>query len=185
MIMPSMKRNTLTLVLLVLTVPLALPACGDTDLLGPGVLVYSRLGEATFSNAPEGLEFSIEYPAEVDVGDPVRVRLALTNVSDGPMEIRHGLPGPEFDLVITTPDSVVVWEYQWTQRFNSNDAAGHLTLEAGESIRGTLTWDQTDLRDGSRASPGEYLVRGVFIGNKHEPGYGWNIWTEPAPLTIR
>lgn len=162
--------------------------CTDESLLGPDVLLYSRYQAGAYSTVvPDGLELRLEHPAAVQRGENARLTLTLTNISADPITV--ALSADErADFVITTTDSIVVWEYLWTLGHNLNDAAAQRTLAPGESIQESQVWDQEDLRTGDRVEPGQYLVRGIFFGNKDDPATGCcttRLWTEPGPISVQ
>lgn len=172
-------------VLLIVTISVL--ACGEPHLLGPDVAVYSRLSAGTFStNVPDGLELGLQYSTPIRGGEAAEVHLALTNVSDQPIDIIHGSPAFQ-DVIVTTTDSTVVWEYLRSLGVNLNDAASTTTLRPGEALEASVTWNGEDLRTGHHVAKGTYFVRGVFFGNRCDgpdhcsDGY---LWTAPAALVM-
>jgi hypothetical protein len=181
----SLRSPIIAAALLIVTISAL--ACGETRLLGPDVVVYSRLSAGAFStNVPDGLELRLQYPTPIRDGEAAEMHLALTNVSGQPIDIIHGSPAFH-DFVVTTADSTVVWEYLRSLGANLNDAASTTTLQPGEALESSVTWNGADLRTGNGVAKGTYLVRGVFFGNKCDgPDHCFDgyLWTAPAALVI-
>jgi hypothetical protein len=105
--------------------------------------------------------------------------LTITNIGDETVGLAHAAYSP-VDFVVTDENAVVVWELMFG--LNIADAARSETLEPGQALTFSDTWNQRDNR-GRSVGPGTYFVRAVFFGNLEET-VGSNLWTQPVPLVI-
>lgn len=128
-----------------------------------------------------GIEISVEFDPEAEMGTDVEFHIVLTNRSDRSIEVEHGHP-PGADIVVLTADGEQVW------RHLGPIIAGvgwSTPLGPGETTRFSITWSQEDL-DGFSVPPGEYLVRGFMRFVYYEDSYskGESLSTGPVPLDL-
>jgi hypothetical protein len=100
------------------------------------------------------------------VGEAVRVRLRLANVSDRPIEVH--LQGREtvFDVVVLDASGAEIW-----RRLGGDPVLAILQLRplaAGDSIEFVATWNQTD-GAGRQVPTGSYRVIGELPGDSPTP----------------
>jgi len=158
--------------------------CGE-DLLEPAPAVYSRLDQGAFAVESYGLRMEVAFPQRVDQGATVVFNATVTNTTEDTLVIIH-LGGDVFDaydVVITRPDSTVVWEALYG--VNYPDAGKLSSLPPGSTLEFTRSWNQQDV-NGNMVAPGEYRARAVFLGiADHPEAGGAGIWTEPVTLVIQ
>ena len=121
------------------------------------------------------LRLTLEVPREVPAGEPVPIRLRLSN-SGAPVELMlQGRP-PAFDILVTRPDGVEVW-----RRMAGSVVLMVLQLRRlnpAEVLEWEHRWDQRS-RTGDLVGPGDYVVTGIVPTDPPEA-----LQTAPQPLRI-
>ena len=116
------------------------------------------LGEPPEEAFLQAIEYSLEVVSQAPYGEPVQMKLALRNVSDGPVSFYLG-GWPAYDFVVSTADEELVWH--WMCAKFTLASLNIETLEPGEELEFISEWDQVDNR-GEPVPPGVYLVGAVL-----------------------
>lgn len=134
---------------------LALLACGPSG-NGPDT---DPPAQALLAAAPAPLELRLEAPAQVRAGQPVPLRLVLTNRGDRPVEVELTGQPIAFDFAVVASDGTEVW-----RRLVGVPIEAILqprTLAPGQEIAFTDSWDQRT-NTGQPVTAGAYRVRGIL-----------------------
>ena len=108
---------------------------------------------------PDSLRFEIRVPAHVRLGEPVPVKLCLTNPTDQPITVYlQGRP-TAFDILVTDSRGAAVWHRMEGEVIAA--ILGIRTLAPGEIISFEDVWSQRDDR-GKPVGPGTYSVVGLL-----------------------
>ncbi|HEX5726247.1 MAG TPA: BsuPI-related putative proteinase inhibitor [Longimicrobiaceae bacterium] len=126
--------------------------------------------------APDtGLAFRAQVPAQARAGEPVPIKLRLTNTGAAPREVYLTGRTVTFDVVVERAGGEVVW-----RRLEGETVQSILqvrTLAPGESLEFDASWDQRT-NAGEPVPPGDYVVRGIL------PTDDARLRTPDAPLRI-
>ena len=138
---------------------LALGACGGGPVEPPG---REAMAGADARPAVFPLVFSVAAPSDVRTGEPVPLRMRLTNAGSTAVTVYvEGAPAaPLYNFVVTRADGRLVW-----QRFGPSEttpsARVRHELAPDDTLVYELVWDQHDA-GGRRVAPGEYHVRALL-----------------------
>lgn len=110
--------------------------------------------------AQEGVVVAVEVPTSVAVGNPVPIKVRLSNTTSSPQDLY--LRGREitFDIAVTDSAGDAVW-----RRLEGEVIQAIIqlrTLAPNETIELTHTWDQRSQR-GERVPPGRYTLRANIL----------------------
>jgi hypothetical protein len=101
----------------------------------------------------------LELPARAAAGAEIPITLRARNTGTRPVELILAGRPIAFDLLVTTPDGILVW-----QRLHAQVIAMALQirlLQPGEVLEFTHRWEQRD-NTGHPVAPGTYHVQGVL-----------------------
>ena len=114
----------------------------------------------------DSLRFTLVAPDTVRIGEPVRIVLRLTNVTDRPVEAHFLGREIAFDIVIASEDGRIVW-----RRLEGAVVPGILqvkVLAPGQTLEFTAVWRQRT-NAGEPVAPGTYRVRGLLPSDEPAP----------------
>lgn len=117
--------------------------------------------------SPIGVSISLEVEDAVPAGQPVSIKVVLTNDSGDVVEFDHGVSFHE-NVMVFTPEGDQVWA-----KIRGGvlvGTGGSTQLQPGEQVRLETLWDQRD-QDGFPQPEGRYLVRGAV--RIHDNPYGF------------
>jgi intracellular proteinase inhibitor BsuPI len=125
---------------------------------------------------PDSMRVEILIPPEVRAGQPVRMTLVATNITDRPITLfLQGRP-IAFDVIVRRNPDEVVW-----RRLENATVSAVLqlrTLGPGEMLELNDTWRQIS-DSGRTVGPGEYTVTGELLTDRAP------LRTGPAHLRIK
>lgn len=105
----------------------------------------------------DSLLLSLEIPGRVRAGEPVPIRLRVTNAGEEPVKLElRGRP-VAFEIVVEEAGGSVVWRSLEGRTVSAVLQA--VSLMPGESFELEETWDQRT-GNGAGIGPGSYIVRG-------------------------
>lgn len=133
------------------------------------------------SRAPtDSIRLSLQLPLATRTGSAVPLKIRLENVSDRRLRLLLGgrPETPNFYFLVAEPDGSQVWNSLFGV-ITFSSLSFH-TLEAGEAMEFTATWDQRG-NDGERVAPGTYRAQGIIRTSSR---YGGELKTEIRPLVI-
>jgi hypothetical protein len=93
------------------------------------------------------------------IGEPVTVRLRVTNQASGPIAITM-YTGQQYDLLVRQRGALI-WQWSYDKAFTQ--VVRETSMPPGETLAFTWTWDQRDLQ-GRQVEPGAYDISAVFMG---------------------
>lgn len=106
----------------------------------------------------QSLSLSLEVAADLPIGETVRMKFTVRNVSESPVTLSLG-GRPAYDFIVTKPDGTEVWHSLCGQIvFASLDWR---VLDPGEEVEFTALWEQVD-NTGNIVPSGAYLLRGIL-----------------------
>ena len=101
----------------------------------------------------------LSVPQKVAAGRPVPITIRLENTASEPVELSLGGDPVAFDVVVTKPNGVEVWN-----RLHGKDVSAVLQVrlvQPGEVLTFSDEWDQHD-NSGKPVPSGTYDVRGIL-----------------------
>jgi hypothetical protein len=107
------------------------------------------------------LTLELTAPAQIQAGQPLPLKLAITNNGKEPAELELGGRPPHVFIVMTSAGTEV---RRWSEREAVQMVLELRTLKPGERLEYDVEWIATD-KDSKPLPPGSYLVRGVLNVN--------------------
>ena len=92
-------------------------------------------------------------------GEPVTVRLRVTNVAASPIAITT-YSGQQSDLIVRQRGALI---WQWSHDKAFAQVVRESSMAPGQSLAFAWTWDQRDLQ-GRHVEPGRYDISAMFMG---------------------
>jgi len=92
-------------------------------------------------------------------GEPVAIRLRVTNVASAPIAITT-YSGQQYDLIVRQRGALI---WQWSHDKAFAQVVRETSMPPGETLTFNWTWDQRDLQ-GRPVEPGAYDISAVFMG---------------------
>ena len=140
---------------------------GGAALCGAALLVPQIVTAAP--QRPDSLSFTVVAPHSVRRGEPVPIRLRLTNTGARTLNLYLTGRTITFDIIVALSDGQVVWRR--LEHVTSQQIVQVKTLAPGETFEMKDVWKAT-------VDPGDYTVTGVI------PTDGPPLRTAPTPLRV-
>ena len=141
---------------------------GGAALCGAALLVPQIVTAAP--QRPDSLSFAVVAPHAVRRGEPVPIRLQLTNTGARTLNLYLTGRTITFDIIVARSDGQVVWRR--LEHVTSQQIVHVKTLAPGETFEMKDVWNAT-------VDPGDYTLTGVI------PTDGPPLRTMPTALRIR
>jgi hypothetical protein len=124
----------------------------------------------------DSVAFRTTVPPSSTAGEPVAIRLRLTNRTELPIVLPLLGHPPAFDIAVTRDDGTVLWR----RPADAGDAADGWTrtLDPAETLTFEAVWDGRDA-GGRIPPPGLYRVTGAL-----HTGAAQDLVTLPTPFSI-
>jgi len=163
-------------------------------------------------NIPEGIAFTLDAPDEVEVGEPVPMKLTFRNTTEHDIDLFFGHSSKDgFDtprrknfLVADNRTDELTWSSDLLRSWDFLRKSPVITLGAGEEVIYLAEWDQTygefdnihnggeplpkrdDAMVGAQVAPGTYILYGMlYFGVKESDSCCWDDYhTRPQSVTI-
>src|SRR5882762_7113905 len=128
---------------------------GGAALCGAALLVPQIVTAAP--QRPDSLSFAVVAPHAVRRGEPVPIRLQLTNTGARTLNLYLTGRTITFDIIVARSDGQVVWRR--LEHVTSQQIVQVKTLAPGETFEMKDVWNQRT-NAGARVSAGDYMLTG-------------------------